>query len=309
MNSGLIQQIGRETAAPFIEQWHYLHTVPTGKNIFFGRYDDDQTLYAVANYGIGVNNYQAAYLGRHTGYDVTPDTLLELKRMCRREPKQETMPLTRFLKICHHALKKQGVRFIIAFSDPEQGHNGGIYKAANFTYLGKTNSERHLIDTDGTLVHRRRVLRYMERHTLNAASARRQLGLTIIKTMSKERWFLALNREARRAKEQMPSRTSLGQDRDRRLERDLQVMVFASGTPSPASGGHVEALAWYGAAYALMRPLYPFWKMLFPNCVTTTECVGRATLNVTKRGSRTLSLRIAISTGRVTCGLAAATFR
>ena len=41
---------------------------------------------------------------------------------------------------------------------------------------------------------------------------------------------------------------------------------------------------WYGAAYALMRPLYPILKMLFPNYVTTTECVGRAMLNVTKRG-------------------------
>ena len=41
---------------------------------------------------------------------------------------------------------------------------------------------------------------------------------------------------------------------------------------------------WYSAVYALMRPLYPLWKMLFPNYVTTTECVGRAMLNVTKRG-------------------------
>jgi uncharacterized protein YbjT (DUF2867 family) len=44
---------------------------------------------------------------------------------------------------------------------------------------------------------------------------------------------------------------------------------------------------WYGAAYALMRPLYPLWKMLFPNYVTTTECVGRAMLSVTKRGFQT----------------------
>jgi hypothetical protein len=42
--------------------------------------------------------------------------------------------------------------------------------------------------------------------------------------------------------------------------------------------------AWYGTAYALMRPLYPLLKMLLPNYVTTTECVGRAMLNVTKRG-------------------------
>ncbi|HWY02280.1 MAG TPA: NAD(P)H-binding protein [Candidatus Acidoferrum sp.] len=42
--------------------------------------------------------------------------------------------------------------------------------------------------------------------------------------------------------------------------------------------------AWYGAVYALVKPLYPLLKMLFPNYVTTTECVGRAMLGVTKRG-------------------------
>jgi uncharacterized protein YbjT (DUF2867 family) len=41
---------------------------------------------------------------------------------------------------------------------------------------------------------------------------------------------------------------------------------------------------WYGAVYAVMRPFYPVLKALFPNYVTTTECVGRAMLNVAKRG-------------------------
>jgi uncharacterized protein YbjT (DUF2867 family) len=42
--------------------------------------------------------------------------------------------------------------------------------------------------------------------------------------------------------------------------------------------------AWYGAFYAVVRPFYPLLKMLLPNYVTTTECVGRAMLNVTERG-------------------------
>jgi uncharacterized protein YbjT (DUF2867 family) len=42
--------------------------------------------------------------------------------------------------------------------------------------------------------------------------------------------------------------------------------------------------AWYGAFYAVVRPFYPLLKTLVPNYVTTTECVGRAMLNVTKRG-------------------------
>ena len=41
---------------------------------------------------------------------------------------------------------------------------------------------------------------------------------------------------------------------------------------------------WYGTFYAVVRPFYPLLKRLVPNYVTTTECVGRAMLNVTKRG-------------------------
>jgi uncharacterized protein YbjT (DUF2867 family) len=42
---------------------------------------------------------------------------------------------------------------------------------------------------------------------------------------------------------------------------------------------------WYGVVYAIVGPLYPVWKLLFPKHVTTTECVGRAMLNVAKRGA------------------------
>ncbi len=42
---------------------------------------------------------------------------------------------------------------------------------------------------------------------------------------------------------------------------------------------------WYRALYAMMGPLYPVWKLLFPKYVTTTECVGRAMLKVAKRGA------------------------
>ena len=40
----------------------------------------------------------------------------------------------------------------------------------------------------------------------------------------------------------------------------------------------------YRALYAVMGPLYPFWKALMPNQVTTTEKVGRAMLRVASEG-------------------------
>src|SRR5208282_6768867 len=63
------------------------------------------------------------------------------------------------------------------------------------------------------------------------------------------------------------------------------VFLFRTAYIQPLHGIRTKT-RWYGAVYALMRPLYPLWKwkMLFPNYVTTTECVGRAMLKVTKQG-------------------------
>ena len=61
------------------------------------------------------------------------------------------------------------------------------------------------------------------------------------------------------------------------------VFLFRPAYIQPLHGIRTKT-RWYGAAYALMRPLYPLWKMLFPNYVTTTECVGSAMLGVAKPG-------------------------
>src|SRR5215469_4587306 len=61
------------------------------------------------------------------------------------------------------------------------------------------------------------------------------------------------------------------------------VYLFRPAYIQPLEGVRTKT-AWYAAFYALARPLYPLLKMILPNYVTTTECVGRAMLNATKRG-------------------------
>ena len=61
------------------------------------------------------------------------------------------------------------------------------------------------------------------------------------------------------------------------------VYLFRPAYIQPLHGIRTKT-RWYGAVYAVMKPLYPLMKVLFPNYVTTTECVGRAMLNVTKLG-------------------------
>jgi uncharacterized protein YbjT (DUF2867 family) len=60
--------------------------------------------------------------------------------------------------------------------------------------------------------------------------------------------------------------------------------MFRPGYIQPLHGIRTKT-KWYGALYAVMGPLYPIWKRLLPKYVTTTECVGRAMLNVVRDGA------------------------
>jgi uncharacterized protein YbjT (DUF2867 family) len=60
--------------------------------------------------------------------------------------------------------------------------------------------------------------------------------------------------------------------------------MFRPGYIQPLHGIRTKTI-WYKAFYALMGPLYPVWKLLLPQYVTTTECIGRAMLQVAKQGS------------------------
>lgn len=192
MSAAIVRQISPTLATPFIERWHYSHHVPTGKNIFFGWLNHAE-LYAVSNYGIGVNNNQTAFLARITGLPVTNTNLMELKRLCRIGPRNEDLPLTKFLSRCHKILKSRfRIRFIVSFSDPAHGHNGGIYKAAGFRHLGQTDAGVEFRTSDGRSIHPRTLTNYAARLHCSFADAVEYYGVERFKTVPKDRWFLDL---------------------------------------------------------------------------------------------------------------------
>jgi hypothetical protein len=184
--------VGHHVAKTFVKRWHYSRMLPTGMNISLGWALTDGTLYTVAVYGIGVNPHQAAFLAKLTGEPIDNANLLELKRLCRIEPSQVEYPMSAFLSRCHKILRRMGYNYIVAFSDPEQGHDGGVYKASNFTYLGKTNAEVHTVDTEGHKRHRRYPFRFARRNNITIGEARMQLDLTPITTLPKDRWFIRI---------------------------------------------------------------------------------------------------------------------
>ena len=62
------------------------------------------------------------------------------------------------------------------------------------------------------------------------------------------------------------------------------VYVFRPAAIQPLNGIRSKT-AWINAAYAVLSPLYPVFKALFPKYVTTTKAVGRAMINVARRGA------------------------
>ena len=75
-----------------------------------------------------------------------------------------------------------------------------------------------------------------------------------------------------------------------KTENDLLKMsfraayMFRPGYIQPLHGIRTKT-KWYGALYAVMGPLYPILRRVVPKYVTTTECVGRAMLNVVRHGA------------------------
>jgi len=57
--------------------------------------------------------------------------------------------------------------------------------------------------------------------------------------------------------------------------------MFRPGYIQPMHGVRTKT-QWYGTLYAIISPLYPFLKRLFPGYVTTTEQLGRAVISVAK---------------------------
>lgn len=194
--------------SPLIMRWHYSGAVPTGRNEFVV-YDGPHEPYAAAAFGWGVNPYQESYLSRVLGRTVTRDSCMELKRLARVEPADPALPLTRFLAKAHRLLLREfGVRYVIAFADPGEGHTGGIYNAANYAYAGVTEAERHCIDASGAPVHRRMAYRHSKRHACSIAESRALLGLSVVRTAPKHRWLIDLRSDLRREIPDLPLRAT-----------------------------------------------------------------------------------------------------
>lgn len=134
-----------EAAKFSVFHWHYSKKMPAGKLVRIGVWENQKFIGCVL-FGRGANRN----IGKPFGLKQTE--ICELVRIALR--KHQT-PVTRIISIAVKMLRKHspGIKMLVSYADPAQGHTGQVYRAANWIYMGRT--KRKALRVDGSRMHKR----------------------------------------------------------------------------------------------------------------------------------------------------------
>jgi hypothetical protein len=136
-------------AASFaVRAWHYSRSLPTGKAAKVGAWENGRFIGTVV-----FSRGNSPNIGRPYGLDQSE--VCELTRIALGPHQSAT---SRIVAIALRLLRRQspGLRLVVSFADPRQGHYGGVYQAGGWLYVGLTGREC-VIRLHGRLVHPRSV--------------------------------------------------------------------------------------------------------------------------------------------------------
>lgn len=127
-----VEGCGHDAAKYAVEHWHYSGCLPTGKLVKLGVWEDDRFI------GVVIFSRGASpWLGEKLALDHTE--ICELTRVALRE---HAAPVSQIVSKAIRRLKASspGLRLIVSFADPAQGHHGGIYQAGGWIYTGRSGT-------------------------------------------------------------------------------------------------------------------------------------------------------------------------
>lgn len=126
-----------EAAKYAVENWHYSQVIPAGKLFKMGAWEGDKYIGCVIfAYGATPN------LGKP--YGLVQTEVCELVRVALRS---HQWPVSRIMRFALNALRQEnpGLRLVVSFADPEQGHHGGVYQAAGWLYCGASSPAKFYV--------------------------------------------------------------------------------------------------------------------------------------------------------------------
>jgi hypothetical protein len=173
-----------EAAKYAVENWHYSKRMPMPPLLLVGVWEDGEYIGCVMfNRGANHNLSKPYALG-----------MMEVGELCRVAMRQHTSSVTRVVSIAIKFLRKKcpGLRLIVSFADPSEGHHGGIYQGGNWIYTGQTDPGRQYF-CDGRWKHSREV----EYGGFGNGKAKSTVGMKKRFTPGKHRYLMPLDAEMR----------------------------------------------------------------------------------------------------------------
>jgi hypothetical protein len=131
------------------EHWHYSGSVPVPPLVKVGVWECGDFI-GVILFSRGANNNML----KPFGLSVTEGC--ELTRVALTS---HVTPVSRIIKIALKFLQANspGLRLIVSFADPSEGHHGGIYQAGGWIYTGRQQDSIEWLAPDGKIWHGRMV--------------------------------------------------------------------------------------------------------------------------------------------------------
>jgi len=206
------------------ENWHYTGSLPVGKLVKVGVWEQ-QKFIGVVLFAWGMNKD----LGSPYGLQMA-----ECCELVRVALTKHQAPVSKIMARALKMLKQQspGLRLVVSFADPAQGHHGGIYQACNWVYTGTTAPSFEFV-LDGKSLHKRS----FTGDCFGKGKVALPKGANKVKTPGKHRYIFALDKDMQ---ESIAKLSRPYPKRAASIDGDATVNQAVESGSTPTAALHVE---------------------------------------------------------------------
>lgn len=185
----LIAPCSLEASKFACEHFHYSHSVPPGKLVKHGVWEDGEWIGAIL-YGDSPN------INMHTPYGLDYSQVCELRRIALKE---HSNTVTKMVSQSLKLLKKQNpnLELVVSYADTNQDHLGIIYQGGNWIYEGQRPS-RYAYIINGESLHSKTVWDRYGRSDLEFIREHIDPNAKTVRLKGKYKYIYPLTKRARR---------------------------------------------------------------------------------------------------------------
>ena len=212
-----------EAAKYAVEKWHYSQTVPAGKNVYLGAWEDGRFIGAVI-----IGTGASSSLGGPYGLKWNECSELVRVALSRHRCRVSSI-VSKAIRLFSN--QSPNIRLLVSFADPREGHVGSIYQAMNWIYTGKSQDST-AYELNGKLLHTRA---FTVSAWYGGVNRKIPAGATKTKLPGKHRYLYPLDRAMRKQiaplAQPYPKRESCGPG----VEGDTAIDQVAGAGSIPAA--------------------------------------------------------------------------